>query len=123
MIKKLFGSAALLFISISLFSQDFIISGKVVDHQTGEPLTGAKIVHPISGVEVITDFDGFFSISSAEKGINQLTVSYVSYEEAKLNRVIVKEGESTQLHIRMQRVGTNASVSSFLAVKDFRPQV
>lgn len=123
MIKKIFGSAALLFISISLFSQDLIISGKVVDHQTGEPLTGAKIMHPTSGVEVITDFDGYFSFSSVEKGINKLRVSYISYEEAKLNRVIVKEGESTQLHIRMQRVGTNVPVSSFLAGKDFRPQV
>jgi hypothetical protein len=123
MIKKMFGSVALLLISISLFSQDLIISGKVVDYHTGEPLTGAKIVHSTSGAEVITDFDGCFSISSAEKGIHTIKVSYVSYEEAKLNRVIVKEGESTQLQIKMHRVGSSAPVSSYMAENENRPQV
>lgn len=122
MIKKLFGSVALLIISISLFSQEMVISGTVIDQQTGEPLTGATIKHPSSGVEVITDFDGFFSIPASTKGVNELTVSYVSYEQMKLNRVIVKEGEATKLNIKMRRSGSDPPRSSFMASLDNQPQ-
>lgn len=122
MIKKLFGTLALVIISISLSSQELIISGTVIDQQTGEPLTGATIKHPTSGVEVITDFDGFFSISAPDKGVNELTVTYVSYEKMKLNRVIVREGEATKLNIKMRRLGSDSPKSSFMASRDNQPQ-
>jgi hypothetical protein len=122
MIKKFFGSVALLVISINLLSQELVISGTVIDQQTGEPLTGATIKHPSSGVEVITDFDGFFSISAPDKGVNELTISYVSYEQMKLNRVIVREGEATKLNIKMRRLGSDSPKSSFMASRDNQPQ-
>ena len=122
MIKKLFGTLAMVIVSISLSSQELVISGTVIDQQTGEPLTGATIKHPSSGVEVITDFDGFFSISAPDKGINELTVSYVSYEKMKLNRVIVREGEATKLNIKMRRMGSDSPKSTFMASRDNQPQ-
>jgi iron complex outermembrane receptor protein len=122
MIKKLFGSLALVILSISLSSQELVISGTVIDQQTGEPLTGATIKHPVSGVEVITDFDGFFTISAPDKGINELTVTYVSYEKMKLNRVVVREGEATKLNIKMRRLGSDSPKSSFMASRDNQPQ-
>lgn len=122
MIKKLFASLAMVIISFSLSSQELVISGTVIDQQTGEPLTGATVKHPTSGVEVITDFDGFFSISAPTQGINELTVSYVSYEKMKLNRVIVREGEATKLSIKMRRLGTDSPKSSFMASRNNQPQ-
>jgi hypothetical protein len=122
MIKKLFGTLVLVIFSISLSSQELVISGTVIDQQTGEPLTGATIKHPSSGVEVITDFDGFFSISAPDKGVNELTISYVSYEQMKLNRVIVREGEATKLNIKMRRLGSDSPKSSFMASRDNQPQ-
>jgi hypothetical protein len=122
MIKKLFGTLVLVIFSITLSSQELVISGTVIDQQTGEPLTGATIKHPSSGVEVITDFDGFFSISAPDKGVNELTISYVSYEQMKLNRVIVREGEATKLNIKMRRLGSDSPKSSFMASRDNQPQ-
>jgi hypothetical protein len=122
MTKKFFGSVALLIISVCLLSQEMVISGTVIDQLTGEPLTGAAIKHPTSGVEVITDFDGFFSISTPTQGINELSISYVSYEKMKLNRVIVRKGETTKLNIKMRRLGSDSSKSSFLASRDNQPQ-
>jgi len=124
MFKKLFTSSALLLlICFSLFSQEAVITGVVIDQATGEPLTGAAVKHPSSGEEVITDFDGCFTISSAETGTNELTVSYVSYDDAKLNRVIVKQGEPTQLNIKMRRVGSELPAKSFMALSARQPQV
>ncbi len=120
--KMLFGSVTLLIISFSLFSQEMVISGTVIDQQTGEPLTGVAIKHPSSGIEVITDFDGFFSISAPRQGINELTVTYVSYEQMKLNRVVVREDETKELNIKMRRLGSDPPNSSFIASRDNRTQ-
>jgi len=116
------GSLTLLVFSFSLFSQDLVISGTVIDQQTGEPLTGATVKHPSSGVEVISDFDGYFSISAPTGGVNELTISYVSYEQIKLNRVIVREGEATRLNIKMRRLGSDPPLSSFMASRDNQPK-
>ena len=131
MINRLFTSGLFLVFCFSLFSQEIVtsssqeivITGVVVDRETGEPLTGAAVKHPSSGEEVITDFDGCFTISSAEAGMNELTVSYVSYDDAMLTRVIVKQGEPTKLNIKMRRVGTEPPSKSFMALSVRQPQV
>lgn len=123
MFNKLFISAVLLAFCFNSISQEPVITGMVVDQETGEPLTGAKVKHPSSGVEVITDFDGCFTITAAETGINELTVSYVSYDDAKLNRIIVKEGEPTELNIKMRRVGSDLPSKSFMASSFHHPQI
>ena len=131
MYKMLFAFAVLLGFCFSLFSQELVttssqevvITGVVVDRETGEPLTGAAVKHPSSGEEVITDFDGCFTITSAEAGMNELTVSYVSYDKAQLNRVIVKEGKPTKLNIKMRRAGSESPAKSYMALSVRQPQV
>jgi len=131
MFNRLFTSGLFLVFCLSLFSQEIVttssqevvITGVVVDRETGEPLTGAAVKHPSSGEEVITDFDGCFTISSAEAGTNELTVSYVSYDKAQLNRVIVKEGKPTKLNIKLRRAGTEPPVKSFMALSVRQPLV
>jgi hypothetical protein len=113
--KRLLWTLSILVISVNLLSQTHVISGKVVDRQTGEPLAGASVKHIASGLEAITDFDGIFSITSVEPGITELKVSYVSYQEVKMNRVIVKEGEPTELNIKMRRAEGQLPQSSFTA--------
>lgn len=109
-------TAALLFLSLNIFSQDLKITGTVLDHQTGEPLVGAIVKHLSSGHEVITDFDGNFSIPGALVGANELEVSYISYKQAKLNRVIVQEGKDVLLTIKMKRVDQDHQNQNFFAV-------
>ncbi len=131
MFNRLFTSGLFLVFCFSLFSQELlttssqqvVITGVVVDYETGEPLTGAAVKHPSSGEEVITDFDGCFTISSAKAGTNELTISYVSYNESKLSRVIVKQGEPTILNIKMRRVGTEPPSKSFMALSVRQPLV
>lgn len=114
--KRLFFSGVLVLSSIALFAQKATISGSVVDQSTGEPLIGVVVKHVTSGAEVMTDFDGNFTISSAKAGINELSISYVSYKETKLNRVIVKEGEAKNLNIKLTKVNTSNSEHNFLAL-------
>jgi hypothetical protein len=103
--KSFFSIVLFLALSNSLLAQQGKISGTVVDHQSGEPLAGVKVKQVSTGMEVITDFDGFFSFSAADAGINKFSLQYVSYLEVVLNRVKVSEEQQTELMIKMRKVG------------------
>lgn len=94
-----------IFLSLHLSAQENVISGKVIDQQTGEPLAGATIKHISSGRQVMTDFDGQFSLPVPVSGFTEISVSFVSYGEVKLNRVHVSNIAPDGLNIKMRRVG------------------
>jgi hypothetical protein len=102
-------TAVFIFVAITAAAHQPEISGTVIDQQTGEPLVGATVKHIESGLEVITDFDGNFTIPETSNGTHQLSISYVSYHEAKLNRVVVKDGEERILTIKMRRTQNNST--------------
>lgn len=109
--------AAFILIAVSVEAQQTEITGTVIDQQTGEPLVGATVKHIDTGLEVITDFDGNFSIPQASDGTHQLSISYVSYHEAKLNRVVVKDGEERVLTIKMRRTQNNSTAQPALTMQ------
>lgn len=115
--KSFFSIILVLALSNALLAQQGKISGTVIDHQTGEPLVGVKVKHISSGREVLTDFDGSFSFSTAVEGINKISLEYVSYQEVVLNRVKVAEEQQTELKIKMQKVGGSPTGGSYMAVR------
>ncbi len=57
------------------------VSGKIVDHFTGENLAGVKIMVINSGATAYTDLDGNFSIDlPAGTNASNIQISYISYE-------------------------------------------
>ncbi len=57
------------------------ISGKVVDHLTGENLAGVKIQVLNSDITVYTDLDGNFNLEFREiDKESHVQISYISYE-------------------------------------------
>lgn len=106
--------AMLLILSGQVYAQSNDIQGKVIDQKTGEPLVGATVKHVTSGKMAITDFDGQFLLESVRTGLNEISISYVSYEEASLKRVVVEEGVPTSLNIKMRRTGTGTPGNSFM---------
>lgn len=113
--KSIAGTILFLALSLNLSAQQQKITGTVVDHQTGEPLAGVTVKHISSGLEVITDFDGYFKFSAADPGINRFAVKYVSYQEVVLNRVQVEEDQQTELKIKMRKVAGTQSDRNFMA--------
>src|SRR6056300_969233 len=88
--KKLFLIGLMMFSSLVTFAQ---IGGKVVDSDSKEPLPGATILVQGTDDGVVTDFDGNFTIQSANAG-STLVISYLGYETAELE---AKEGILVQL--------------------------
>ncbi len=117
----------ILFLSIlayaAIVSGQTQLHGVVLDHKTGEPLAGATVKHVTSGTETITDFDGKFSFKEAAPGINEISISYVSYKNAHLKRVRLEENSSTELMIKMRRsADTEVRQYSFAFNPDTTPR-
>ena len=81
--KTLFIYFFFILISLSAFSQENIVSGKVTDHETGKPLAFVNIVVNDSRKGVATDIDGKFRIYS-KVPVKKLRLSYVGYEPLTL---------------------------------------
>jgi protocatechuate 3,4-dioxygenase beta subunit len=79
------------------------INGKVIDKNTGEALTGAKIIFEGIGVTTYTDFDGNFSIKGIKPGKYNVSTSLISYSnriaEIELNTV-----DSENVEIELESV-------------------
>lgn len=69
----------LLLSAYSAFSQDFTISGRVIDSTTRQPLSGASVFCQNTTFGVVTNSDGIFTLRLPLGGYD-LTVSYTSYQ-------------------------------------------
>lgn len=86
-------------VSMSVFSQNSSIKGKVIDEKTGETLPGAAVVikGTITGAQ--TDLDGNFSINNVAPGKYTLECKLISYNTKNIEGVVVKSNEPTYLTI------------------------
>lgn len=75
--KKQILSLCLSFIAVAAFSQT-LVTGTVIDSELDSPLPGATVVIKGSSTGISTDFNGNFTLKSADSGV--LIVSYVGYE-------------------------------------------
>jgi TonB-dependent receptor len=66
-----------------LFGQgDFLLTGRVLDAETGEPLAGATVQVMNTLVGTATGLDGNFSFNKLEQADFSISISYISYEPA-----------------------------------------
>jgi TonB-dependent receptor len=106
-ITSIITCAILLLFASNMKAQKGTIRGSVIDDENGEPLIGAIVI--ISGTSngAAADLDGKFSIS-AEAGVYELQVSYVSYQTLTIKDVTVKTGEVSLLeNIRLKQKGND----------------
>jgi outer membrane receptor for ferrienterochelin and colicin len=97
-----------------------IISGKVVDAKTGEPIIGANVSVTGTTKGAATDLDGNFSIRGLTPNTYSITISYISYAEKKITDVKVFADEITELDISLQQktVGMNEVTVSAGAISN-----
>ncbi|MFW5819849.1 MAG: carboxypeptidase-like regulatory domain-containing protein [Bacteroidota bacterium] len=63
-------------------SADNFLSGKIIEHDSGESLTGAEIEIIETGQTFYSDFEGEFEISDLEYDTSiSLRITYISYKK------------------------------------------
>ncbi len=103
----------------SLNAQDGFIRGTVIEDESGLTVIGATVLVNELGTGAVTDFDGAFSIP-IEDGTYSVTVSYVGFQDVKIQEVEVKGGNVNYLgELRMsdESLQLNEVVISAKAVR------
>lgn len=79
---KYFKRTLFIFFSIALFfeayAQERVVSGRVVEAETEEPLPGVNVVVPGTTIGTTTDFDGNYSLTVPEDA-NNLVFSFIGF--------------------------------------------
>ncbi len=100
-IGKLLTCCCLLFIPLILFAQDRkVVTGKVMNRFTQEPLAFATVYWKAAGFGILADSIGHFSLKNSSKPGDTLVISYVGYENRKL--VFADNEKRTELEILME---------------------
>jgi hypothetical protein len=77
----------------SLAADEGIVSGQVVDKETGEPVSGAAILIEGTDIATVTDDSGRYSLGPAPAGIYTLSFIKTGYIEANITEYTVAGGE------------------------------
>ncbi|MCO5259502.1 MAG: carboxypeptidase-like regulatory domain-containing protein [Crocinitomicaceae bacterium] len=85
-----------------VFSQKGIISGKIIDYHTKEPLIGAVARIENSSLGAVTDIEGDFLISEVKEGQYSLSFSYFSYKTKTIFDVVVKSEDTTFIEVTLE---------------------
>ncbi|NWF75047.1 MAG: TonB-dependent receptor [Nitrospirae bacterium] len=85
-----------------IFAQDTgIVSGIIIDRNTGEPLIEAGLEVIQTGKQVFTDLDGKFRIE-LPRGDYEIRVFYPQFQGQRIKNVIVNPGKITKLDISLE---------------------
>jgi len=77
--KKLLGTLTCTLISMLLIAQKANVNGRVIDHQSKEPIAGAVIT--INNTTIFTNDEGFFSFKGIFKNEITLTINSIGFEK------------------------------------------
>ena len=94
-------TAIILFlINISTFAQTGKVRGKITDKTTGDLLPGSNLIFEEYSLGAAANFEGDYEIFAVPVGTQTLTVSYLGYEEQKIEVTIV-ENRTLELNIEL----------------------
>ena len=85
------------------------ISGKVIDHKTGEELLGVTVSIEGTSFGAATDFEGKFITGNLKPGTYNLVLSYVSYHKKIVKGIEVKPNEVTNLTLTLEEASRELS--------------
>ncbi|MFA8433940.1 MAG: TonB-dependent receptor domain-containing protein [Marinifilaceae bacterium] len=105
MTKQVILALLLIASALSSFSQTGSLKGNVKDAKTGETLIGASVYLDGTTLGTTTDFDGNYQLDNIPVGTYTLKCSFISYEIAIQENVVVKEGNTQNFDFSL---GTSA---------------
>lgn len=83
------------------WAQNGILTGKIIDVKTKEPVIGANAVLSGTHVGAASDLDGIFTIANMKPGAYSLVVSSITYKTQIVTDVTIESGSKTTLEISL----------------------
>ena len=97
----------------------FIISGRVVDQLTNEPIPYSNIFIPSISLGDISNHDGIFSISNIYVATCSLIVSYIGYESRKIGLSFPNDDRKNYEIALIPKILSSEEISIFGTPKEF----
>lgn len=100
--RKTYLVIAVFFLNVMLFAQQNVVTGKIIDADTFEPIIGATIIIlGLNATGTVSDLNGDYTLKVAV-GSYSMKVSTVGYSTIIKTDVIVKSGRETQINIKLK---------------------
>lgn len=80
------------------------LSGKVMDHITGEALAGVKVMVDNTETSSYTDFEGNFKINGLTPASYTLSLTMISYEETRVPVNLESENPGEEIQINLEQI-------------------
>jgi hypothetical protein len=80
------------------------LSGKVIDFNSGEVLTGVEVTIEGTNIVTYTDFDGIFEIKDVKPGTYSLVASLISYKDSLVENL---KADSNANHVDIKLQASN----------------
>jgi TonB-dependent receptor len=77
------------------------IVGRIVDAQTGQPLSGAQVVIEGTTIGTMSRVDGRYSLAGVPAGTHAISVTFIGYGNKTVQGILVQSGEATQQDISL----------------------
>lgn len=92
-----------LFLSQPTYGQSTgIVSGKVVDSKTGDPMIGARVMVKGTKLGAVTKYDGSYRIQRVPVGEHTLVFTYIGYSKSEVTNVFIKPEQVKKIDITLQ---------------------
>ncbi len=85
-----------MWISPFLLSQNYTVSGVILDIQTNKPVEGAQIIDSLTGTSVISDKNGLFALSVSESFPVLIQTRHIAYE---FNETVIEKKHTGNVSI------------------------
>lgn len=112
-----------IFLPIAVWAGNGIISGVVVNAETGEPMSMAQVEIVGKGLGSITDLNGFFEIKNVPAGIHAVRATFMGFTKSQ-EVVTLLPDEKIELQFKLKSdiiAGEEVTVLSTRAVKRESP--
>ena len=78
-----------------------VICGKIIDITNNEPMIGANVLIVGTMLGAVSDLDGKYVVKNVPAGTCSLRFSYISYQAAVVNEVVVASGKEVRINIAL----------------------
>lgn len=90
-----------LFFPIFLWGQQTIVTGKVTDGDSSEPLAFASVIFTNTTIGVTTDVDGQYELKTDDLNLKEITFSYLGYEPKTIK---INPGKENEKNVKLKEV-------------------
>lgn len=102
MMKKIIIVISVLILNVNLFAQaSGIITGKVVDKTTKQPLIGVNLIVVGTSIGAASDIDGNYVITNLQPGTYSVTASYIGFTESSKSDIAVSSARPKQVNFEL----------------------